>query len=159
SELVDVDKAALRAVMDEWHTITTTDEGTTLADALEQIEKQSGEGGACRNLAAAIKAFCPGAAGKLPEPHKLGNRLCKFRGRNIEGRTFDGRPGRVAKWVLRTLADGNRADLSDLSDLYTSPAGAPARTRGEKEKSGSSVQKSAKSDTSATPTLIPDDPD
>ena len=117
-KLADADAAAVGAILELWPTVDPNGEGVTLGTVLAAVDADPT---AHRELSEAIRQFCPGSGGKLPEAKRLGDRLRRFQRRNIGGRYFDTRPGRVAKWA---------AVVADSSDSITIESAAGGRSGG-----------------------------
>jgi DNA polymerase I-like protein with 3'-5' exonuclease and polymerase domains len=100
----DMESLRLRAVIAGWQEIDPDGEGKTAAGALTLL-KETTESGAYPTLREALAEQFDLPQGKLPTAHKLGNRLNRWRGRNVGGLCFDSKPshGGIKLWFVRGL--------------------------------------------------------
>jgi DNA polymerase-1 len=137
----DTEANNLRALIAGWQEIDPDGEGKTANGAVELL-KETAESGAYPTLREALSDLFDLPLGKLPSPRTLGNKLSKWRGRNVGGRCSDYRrvEGNRA-WFVRPIGRGGASgDSGDSPTQNGSCGGMGAEKSGDSGDSGDSPQ-------------------
>jgi DNA polymerase I-like protein with 3'-5' exonuclease and polymerase domains len=137
----DTEANNLRALIAGWQEIDPDGEGKT-ANGVVELLKGTADSGAYPALREALSDLFDLPLGKLPSPRALGNKLSKWRGRNVGGRCFDYRRLEGSRsWFVRPIGRGGASGDSGDSPTQNGPCGGMgAEKSGDSGDSGDSPQ-------------------
>lgn len=105
-EAADTERTALGVLLENWKKLDASGSGITAARIIETIA-EGGDGETAIALREAVEELVPPHGGKPASAKSFGKRLAALKGRVVEGRALDCKPGRLGQlWIVREVAGG-----------------------------------------------------